>query len=75
MQHFVFISRPAAFVSGETMRSRRDEDGRLVGFDRVSEDTGEVISAIDGYVLDHEPLDQRMKLPLSIDGIQLWRMY
>lgn len=73
--HFVITKMPALFRVGETIRARRNASGDVVGLDKVVEVSGLFVEALVGYVADREPLDVRTRMPISIDGVQLWRGY
>lgn len=70
-EHFVF-TKPAFFNVGETMRARYYM-GKVVGMDKVKEGTGRVIEHIEGRMIDGPMRDERCRLPISVDGVQLWR--
>jgi hypothetical protein len=67
--HFQIEER-VVFRIGETMRPRYDLD-TLVGFDKLTRDGK--LEPIKGRVLPGPLMDERARMPLTIDGIQLWR--
>jgi hypothetical protein len=74
--HFLIERQPSPFHAGETMRPRyvHNEIGLsdIVGLDKVTE-VGEFVEPIIGRMLAAAPLDERTRLPVKVNGVQLWR--
>lgn len=74
-EHFVVTERPGIFKPGDTVRARRDENGKLLGLDKARMDDGTVIQSIVGYVSGEGLLDDRCMMAVTVDGVTLWRTY
>lgn len=70
--HFI-VTDPVHFKLGETIYTRLDSDGRIIGLDKVNENTGAVIKPIPGHIIAEPLLDERCRLPITIGGVQLWQ--
>lgn len=68
MADFVVTER-VRFKIDETIGARRVGDV-IVGFDKVAVDGTR--TPIPGYMTGYKPLDPCAKMPLTVDGVQLW---
>jgi hypothetical protein len=69
VSNFIVTEPPVQFKIGETIVARRVRD-TITGFDKLAPDGTR--TSIPGHMTDVEPEDKRMKMPLTIDGVQLW---
>jgi hypothetical protein len=67
--HFI-VEQPVGFSLGDTIKPRYSDDHSIIGFDRVSLDG--MRTPIAGRMVSEPPRDERTRMPLMINGIQLW---
>ena len=69
-QHFIVAERVRFKIGDTIVACRFGLTDAIVGFDKLATDGTR--TPILGHMTDIEPGDKRMKMPMSIDGVQLW---